>query len=97
MDNIILHISDIVNHALSGSTTTITDKGLAYIGGGMAMVASVGVGVGQGFVAGQACLALARNPEVEGKIRTFFIVGSAIAESSSIYGLVIAIILIFVV
>ncbi|WP_027119814.1 ATP synthase F0 subunit C [[Mycoplasma] testudinis] len=96
MDNIILHLSDIVNQTFGGTSADGTAKAGAYIGGGAAMAAAAGVGAGQGFAAGQACVALARNPEVESKIRTLFIVGSAIAESSAIYGLIIAIILIFV-
>ncbi len=75
----------------------VTNKVGAYIGAGCAMVAASGVGVGQGVAGGMAAQGVARNPEVESKIRTLFIIGAAIAESSAIYALIIAILLIFVV
>lgn len=68
----------------------------AFIGAGVALIGAAGVGAGQGYAAGKACEAVARNPEVESKIRTMMIVGCAIAESSAIYALIVAILLIFV-
>ncbi|AHK22239.1 Lipid-binding protein [Candidatus Hepatoplasma crinochetorum Av] len=76
--------------------STITDKGFAYLGAGVAAVGFLGAGVGQGYAAGRAAEAVGRNPEAEGKIRNMMIIGSAIAESSALYSLVIAILLIFV-
>jgi F-type H+-transporting ATPase subunit c len=61
------------------------------------MVGAMGAGVGQGFAAGKASEAVARNPEAESKIRTMMIVGCAIAETSAIYSLIVSILLIFVV
>ncbi|EGZ31206.1 ATP synthase F0 subunit C [Malacoplasma iowae] len=70
--------------------------GLAYVGAGLAMICALGSGIGQGYVSGKAVEAYARNPEMGGKITTTWIVSCAIAESAAIYGLVIAILLIFV-
>lgn len=70
--------------------------GLRYLGAGVAVIACMGSGIGQGFAAGKAVEAVSRNPEVESKIRTQFVIGAAIAESGAIYGLVVALILIFV-
>ena len=95
-NNFLVTLSTIINQAASDSEN-ITDKGAAYIGAGLAMVGAAGVGAGQGYVAGRACDSIARNPEVESKIRTFLIIGAAISETSAIYGLIIAFILIFVV
>lgn len=94
MDNILLTMSHIITHA--DTVAGFTNKGGAYIGAGFAMVGAAGVGAGQGYTAGRACDSIARNPEVESKIRTFLIIGAAIAESSAIYSLIIAFILIFV-
>ncbi|MDR2822999.1 MAG: ATP synthase F0 subunit C [Mycoplasmataceae bacterium] len=69
----------------------------AWIGAGVSMVGAMGAGVGQGFAAGKASEAVARNPEAESKIRTMMIVGCAIAETSAIYSLIVSILLIFVV
>ncbi|BDV03400.1 MAG: hypothetical protein HPPSJP_1210 [Candidatus Hepatoplasma scabrum] len=77
--------------------TNISDKGLAYLGAGVASIGFLGAGAGQGYAAGKASEAVGRNPEAEGKIRNMMIIGAAIAESSSLYALVVAILLIFVV
>lgn len=74
----------------------MSDKLGAYIGAGIAMLGGLGTGIGQGFAAGKASEAVARNPEAESKIRTMMIVGCAIAETAAIYALIIAILLIFV-
>lgn len=71
-------------------------RGLVAIGAGLAMVGASGTGAGQGIAAGRAAEAVGRNPEAEAKIRTMMIVGSAIAESAAIYGLIVSILLLFV-
>ncbi len=72
------------------------EKGLIAIGAGLAMIAGLGVGIGQGIAAGKAAEAVGRNPEAESKIRTMMIVGIALTETSVIYSLIVAILLIFV-
>ena len=72
-------------------------EGLKLLGAGISSVSFVGSGVGQGMAAAKAIEAIGRNPESEAKVRTFFIVGAAITESGAIYGLVVAMILLFVV
>ncbi|MEG1996208.1 MAG: ATP synthase F0 subunit C [Oscillospiraceae bacterium] len=66
------------------------------IGAGLAMIAGLGPGIGEGYAAGKACEAVGRQPEAQGEIMKTMFVGCAIAESTGIYSLVIAIILIFV-
>ena len=68
----------------------------AFLGAGIAALGTLGTAIGQGYAAGKAVEAVARNPEAESKIRTTLIVGDAIAETSAIYSLIIAILLIFV-
>lgn len=68
----------------------------AAIGAGIAAIGTIGTAIGQGYACGKAVEAVARNPEAENKIRTTLIVGDAIAETSAIYSLIIAILLIFV-
>ena len=58
------------------------------IGAGLAMIAGVGPGIGQGFAAG-------RQPEAKGAITSTMLFGCAVAESTGIYGLVVALILLF--
>ena len=63
------------------------------IGAGIAGIGLLGAGVGQGYAAGKAAEAVGRNPEAESKIRSMFIIGAAIAESSALYAFVVAIML----
>ena len=70
-------------------------KGLIAIGAGLAVMTGMMTGIGEGFVAGKAVEAIGRNPEAEGKIRSPMILGSALSETCAIYGLLVAILLIF--
>ena len=69
----------------------------AILGAGFAMIAGIGPGIGQGFAAGKAVESVARDPEARGNIITTMLLGQAVAESTGIYSLVIALYLIFVV
>ncbi|MCC8014652.1 MAG: ATP synthase F0 subunit C [Eubacterium sp.] len=65
------------------------------IGAGCAMIAGIGPGVGQGFAAGKGAEAVGRQPEARGTIMSTMLLGAAVAETTGIYGLVVAIILLF--
>ena len=58
-------------------------------------LAALGCGIGIGVVSGNACAGIARNPESSGKITVTMILGIAFAESLTIFGLVISLILLF--
>ena len=64
-------------------------------GAGLAAIAGIGPGIGQGFAAGKAAEAVGNQPEAKGDITSTMLLGAAVAESTGIYGLVIAIILLF--
>ncbi|MGO5165604.1 MULTISPECIES: ATP synthase F0 subunit C [unclassified Candidatus Paralachnospira] len=66
------------------------------IGAGLAMIAGIGPGVGQGIAAGHAAAAVGRNPGALNDIRSTMLLGQAVAETTGLYGLVVAIILMFV-
>ena len=70
--------------------------GCSAIGAGLAAIAGIGPGIGQGYAAGKAAEAVGRQPEAKGDIINTMILGQAVAETTGIYGLVIAIILLFV-
>ena len=65
------------------------------IGAGIAMIAGLGPGIGQGFAAGKGAEAVGRQPEAQSDITRTMLLGIATAESTGIYSLVIALILIF--
>ena len=62
------------------------------IGAGIAMIAGIGPGVGQGIAAS----AVGRNPGAKSDITSTMLLGQAVAETTGLYGLVVAIILMFV-
>ena len=65
------------------------------IGAGLAMIAGIGPGIGQGFAAGKAAEAVGRQPEAKSDITSTMLFGCAVAESTGIYGLVVALILLY--
>jgi len=68
----------------------------AYTGGGLAMgLGAIGAAIGEGYTAGEANAAVSRKPENSGDIFKNMLVGQAVAESASIFALVIAILLLF--
>lgn len=77
----------------------ITGKALVLacsaIGAGLAMIAGIGPGIGQGFAAGKGAEAVGRQPEAQGDIIKTMLLGAAVAETTGIYGLVVALILLF--
>ena len=78
----------------------ITDEGfilgMSALGAGIAMFAAAFSGLGQGQAAGQAAAAVGRQPEAKNDILQVMIAGQALAETSGIYGLLVALILLFV-
>jgi F-type H+-transporting ATPase subunit c len=65
------------------------------IGAGLAMIAGIGPGIGEGYAVGKAIETMGRQPEMKGEFRTTMFIGCAIAETTGIYGLFVAIILLF--
>ena len=66
------------------------------LGAGTAMIAGIGPGIGEGNAVASACEAIARQPEAKGDVTSTMLMGCAIAETTGLYALVIAILLIFV-
>jgi F-type H+-transporting ATPase subunit c len=68
----------------------------AYAGGGLAIgFGAIGAAIGEGYTASQANAAISRNPSLSGDILKTMLVGQAIAESASIFALVVALMLLF--
>lgn len=72
------------------------EKGLMAIGAAIAVFTGFSQGLGEAKVAVQAIESMARNPEMEGSIRSTMIMGIALTETTGIYGLVVAILILFV-
>ncbi|MBQ4055159.1 MAG: ATP synthase F0 subunit C [Clostridia bacterium] len=70
--------------------------GCCALGAGCAMIAGIGPGIGEGNAVAKACEAIGRQPEAKGSVTSSMLMGCAIAETTGLYALVIAILLIFV-
>jgi len=68
----------------------------AIIGAGLSTgLAAIGSGYGGGLAAGASCEGIARQPESVGSVTTVMLVGQAVAQTPSIFGLLVSFILIF--
>ncbi|MBW2090639.1 MAG: ATP synthase F0 subunit C [Deltaproteobacteria bacterium] len=73
-------------------------RAVSLLGAGVAMgFGAIGPGIGEGYAAGRACEAIGRNPKEAGLLTRTMLVGQAVSESTGIYALVVALLLIFVV
>lgn len=69
--------------------------GLKYIGAGLAVFTGFAAAIGEGNVAAHAVDAMARQPEMAGTIRTTMLIGQAVSETTGLYGLIIAFLIVF--
>ena len=78
----------------------ILAKGIALagcgIGAGLALIAGIGPGIGEGNCAARACEIIGRQPEMKSELPSTMLLGIACAETTGIYGFVTGLLLIFV-
>ena len=78
---------------------TVLAKGIALcgcaIGAGLALIAGIGPGIGEGNAVARACEAIGRQPECKGDVTSTLILGVALYETTGIYGFVTGLLLIF--
>ena len=58
-------------------------------------IGAIGPAIGEGNAVGKALEGMARQPEMAGTLRTNMILGCAITETTGIYSLVVALLLMF--
>ena len=72
-------------------------KAACALGAGIAMgFGAIGPAIGEGNAVGKALEGMARQPEASGDLRSTMILGCAITESTGIYALVVALLILFV-
>ena len=72
-------------------------KAACAIGAGLCMgIGAIGPAIGEGNAVGKALEGMARQPEMDNTLRTNMILGCAIPESTGIYSLVVALVLLFI-
>lgn len=69
------------------------NSGLIALAAGMAMLATIGAGLGIGIATGKATESVARQPEAAKNIRTILLIGSVLSEATAIYCMFIAFLL----
>ena len=76
---------------------TVLAKGIALcgcaIGAGLALIAGIGPGIGEGNAVARACEAIGRQPECKGDVTSTLILGVALSETTGIYGFVTGLIM----
>lgn len=71
-------------------------KAAACIGAALAMgIGTIGPALGQGMIGKKACESIGKYPESAQKIRTAMMLALALVESSAVYALIVALLLIF--
>ena len=66
------------------------------VGAGIAMIAGIGPGIGQGYAAGKGAEAVGKRPKLQSAILRTMLLGQAVAQTTGIYALIIALLLLFV-
>jgi ATP synthase F0 subunit c len=71
-------------------------KAASLLAAGISMgFGAIGAGIGSGIPGGDACLGIARKPEMAGRFTTTMLIGSAVCQTPAIFAMVIALILMF--
>lgn len=65
------------------------------LGAGIAMIAGLGPGVGQGYAAGQSVEAICYRSHLQGPILRTMLLGQAVGQTTGIYALIVALILLY--
>jgi F-type H+-transporting ATPase subunit c len=92
-DDMMMDVLALLQGATATATTAATNNntGLALIGAGLgAGLATIGAGMGIGRIGGQMTEAMARQPEVAGRIQTAALILAALIEGVALFGAVIA-------
>jgi len=87
---ILLYANPLIN--LEGIGIVIAASAL---GAGLAMIAGIGPGIGQGYAAGKGAERVGQRPKYQGLIVRTMLLGQAVGQTTGIYALVVALILLF--
>jgi F-type H+-transporting ATPase subunit c len=66
-----------------------------YIGAGMAVIGTVGAGIGIGVIFGAYMLTVARNPEIEERMLRFLFLGFALTEAMGLLAIMMAFLILY--
>ncbi|MCT4607179.1 MAG: ATP synthase F0 subunit C [Marinisporobacter sp.] len=80
---------------LVGQTGSVLVLMASAIAAGISMIAGIGPGIGQGYAAGKGAEAVGRRPKLQSTILKTMLLGQAVAQTTGIYALIIALLLMF--
>ena len=80
--------------AIQSLIADLSETSVYAIAAVVAVFVGLGAGIGMAIATSKALDAIARQPEAESKIRTTLLLGLAFIETTAIYGLFIAIMLV---
>ena len=80
--------------AIQSLIAELSETSVYAIAAVVAVFVGLGAGIGMAITTSKALDAIARQPEAESKIRTTLLLGLAFIETTAIYGLFIAIMLV---
>jgi len=85
-------------NVVSGISGADVAEAAKYIAAGLCMgIGAIGPAIGEGMAAAHALDGMARQPEMQGALLRTMVIGQAISETTGIYSLLIAIVLLFVI
>lgn len=71
-------------------------SGMAMVGAGLAIgLATIGPGIGEGFIFGKTIEGIARQPELQGRLQGTMFLTFALVEVLALLGFVVAMILLY--
>jgi len=75
----------------------LANTAIAKMGAGIgAGIASIGAGIGIGNIGGNALLAISRQPEAIGDIRSNMIIAAALVEGVAFFAIVVCLLILFI-
>lgn len=89
-----LVVSLLILFSPTSGATILT--GWAYLAAGLSMgLSAIGCGIGSGLPSANACEGIGRQPAISGQLTTLMLIGSGVAQSTAIYGFLIALLLVY--
>jgi ATP synthase F0 subunit c len=81
---------------LDFGSAAVSPTWAALLGAGICMgFGAIGSGIGSGYPGGEACLGIAKQPAISGRLTTNMLIGSAVCQTPAIFSMVVALMLVF--
>lgn len=92
LSNLLTVLTDATNEVVASG---ITDKGYAALAAAIAVLGGMACAIGEGLTAIKAVEGVARNPEAQPQVQKTMMFGMALTETTGIYSLIVALLILF--